>query len=549
MERVADQSSQQSYAFDNWVLQADGLLLRDGKGVHLAPKELHVFRLLLGAAGSLLSKDWLLDQVWPRCNVAEESLTRCIYSLRKTLGAQKSYIKTVYGKGYSFAGQVSEHSPIVQRRSSLLVLPIAMADAGYAQDLHEQLINCLVGAFGETLSVMPAGLTSLDATVDSLTWIERLSPDYYLSVRCGMRDEEPYMWVELVRAGDHALLQAERVPIADGQAQTDKVISLVAQRLPGLRSPSASCAAYPLTQAYMNGILGLQTYTVESLQDALVQFLGCLRVDASYAPLWCGLADTYLALGALGVCDRETAITQARNAVARALTLEPGSHAATLRLALLSSLCGQFDTAEALFRPVMMVGACGDCDYLYAWHLWCRGDSQRALESLERCLANDPSCVSAWVLSVRIALKDSVDAARLVLKRAQRTLRAEHPVLAALHALVLHQSGQADAARAVINSAGLSAACAGEPGLVVRHVDARARDVRPAMPYEGWSYLAPVAIDAGPEPLGTHNIKVARVARLAWPVVKARTVPWHTANSVELRTYGYLRQCKQGLQR
>jgi soluble lytic murein transglycosylase-like protein len=39
--------------------------------------------------------------------VAEESLTRCIYSLRKYLGADKGFIKTIYGRGYRFTCPVT----------------------------------------------------------------------------------------------------------------------------------------------------------------------------------------------------------------------------------------------------------------------------------------------------------------------------------------------------------------------------------------------------------------------------------------------------------
>ncbi len=43
---------------------------------------------------SLMTKDHLLELAWPQGEVAEESLTRCIYSLRKHLGADKGFIKT-----------------------------------------------------------------------------------------------------------------------------------------------------------------------------------------------------------------------------------------------------------------------------------------------------------------------------------------------------------------------------------------------------------------------------------------------------------------------
>src|SRR5471032_2179491 len=96
---VSDTSSMRSYAFGQWILQDEVLQDAAGRAVHLPPKELAVLSLLLDANGALISKDVLLDNVWPDCDVAEESLTRCIYSLRKLLGDNKDYIVTVYGKG------------------------------------------------------------------------------------------------------------------------------------------------------------------------------------------------------------------------------------------------------------------------------------------------------------------------------------------------------------------------------------------------------------------------------------------------------------------
>lgn len=61
-----------------------------------------MLRLLLVSGGVLMTKDRLLEQAWPQGEVAEESLTRCIYSLRKYLGADKGFIKTIYGRGYRF---------------------------------------------------------------------------------------------------------------------------------------------------------------------------------------------------------------------------------------------------------------------------------------------------------------------------------------------------------------------------------------------------------------------------------------------------------------
>lgn len=88
--------------FARWKLHDHGRLTGEGSDVQLPPKEWQVLRLLLVSGGALMTKDRLLELGWPQGEVAEESLTRCIYSLRKYLGADKGFIKTIYGRGYRF---------------------------------------------------------------------------------------------------------------------------------------------------------------------------------------------------------------------------------------------------------------------------------------------------------------------------------------------------------------------------------------------------------------------------------------------------------------
>lgn len=104
------------YEFGPFGLHSDGTLLVNGTYLHLPPKELKVLRALLGGHGRLIDQDTLIEQVWPGGDIAGESLTRCIYSLRKTLGEYKHFIVTVYGKGYRF------QAPVRQRPASRGVL-------------------------------------------------------------------------------------------------------------------------------------------------------------------------------------------------------------------------------------------------------------------------------------------------------------------------------------------------------------------------------------------------------------------------------------------
>lgn len=80
-------------------MHVDGRLTGEGVDIQLPPKEWQVLRLLLASGGVLMTKDRLLEQAWSRGEVAEESLTRCIYELRKHLREDKGFIKTIYGRG------------------------------------------------------------------------------------------------------------------------------------------------------------------------------------------------------------------------------------------------------------------------------------------------------------------------------------------------------------------------------------------------------------------------------------------------------------------
>ncbi|AZC51684.1 hypothetical protein C4K35_4105 [Pseudomonas chlororaphis subsp. piscium] len=545
MQLVADQSLGRSFFFGKWILQSDGLLLHDGNGLHLPPKELHVLRLLLGAAGSLISKEWLLDRVWPRCDVAEESLTRCIYALRKLLGRQNDYIKTVYGKGYRFVGKVVERAALSSEPvsvPSLLVLPFQGDD--YSMELHCEVIRQLASAFGESLCVMPAGLTQ--AADDCLSMIERMAPDYYLSVRC---TEHWALSVELVRGCDHALLHSESLDATnDRDLVLHGLISLVAQRLPGLSPVALPCSSYPSALSYLNGLLGLKAYTVQGVGEALIEFLHCLQLDPSYSPPWCGLADTYLAMANLGMLARDKALAQAQKALAQALTLEPGNVPATVRLALLTSLQGASDAAEALFRPALLAGDRAGARYHYAWHQWCSGRPEQALQSVEISLAEDPKSIAALLLRARIALELDAQKGLAAIQKAICVLGTGHEQVDAMHALILDVCGDSVAALGVIESSGLLGVQAGEVALVACYVLAASDPVEARRHYERWCAVS------GHPPLCPVQLSVVRrlegdlYAAQLWHELACQASPWQRAQLDDPRLRGLANLVSERLQ-
>ena len=83
-------------------------LLRDTYPVHLRPKTFDVLRHLALHAGQLVTKQQLLDAVWPGASVSDDSLVQCVKELRVALhDTAQAVIRTVPRRGYLFSAEVS----------------------------------------------------------------------------------------------------------------------------------------------------------------------------------------------------------------------------------------------------------------------------------------------------------------------------------------------------------------------------------------------------------------------------------------------------------
>src|ERR1700704_6538588 len=91
------------------VREREFSLLKAGKVLAVEPKAFHVLLVLLRHPQKLISKEELLNSVWGDTAVAEGSLTRCIWLLRRLLGDdvnQPRYIETVATVGYRLVCKV-----------------------------------------------------------------------------------------------------------------------------------------------------------------------------------------------------------------------------------------------------------------------------------------------------------------------------------------------------------------------------------------------------------------------------------------------------------
>lgn len=110
--RPIESSRHEGYAFGPFVVDSvRRRLWRDGRLVPITAKPLHVLVVLLEHRDRVVSKDELLNRVWPDTTVQENNLARQISALRRALGQrpdQHDYVVTIPGQGYRFVARVHE---------------------------------------------------------------------------------------------------------------------------------------------------------------------------------------------------------------------------------------------------------------------------------------------------------------------------------------------------------------------------------------------------------------------------------------------------------
>src|SRR5262245_6838080 len=86
-------------------------LSRRGAPVHIPPKVFRLLELLLAQRPAAVSKESLMEALWPGVFVAEGNLARLVAELRDTIGDDANaprFVRTVPRFGYAFHGEVVE---------------------------------------------------------------------------------------------------------------------------------------------------------------------------------------------------------------------------------------------------------------------------------------------------------------------------------------------------------------------------------------------------------------------------------------------------------
>jgi eukaryotic-like serine/threonine-protein kinase len=372
------------WSFGGFELDEERFELRRGEEVvELRRKVFDVLRYLVTQNGRLVSKDELLQSVWPRETIHEGVVAQNIAILRRALGDSRDdakLIQTVHGRGYRFTADVS--TTRVERGRSVppAALPVATEGDDFVgrehvmHELHKLLRTALAGKGAFAVISGEAGIGKT-RTASELAALATALGARVLEGRCHEADGAPafWPWVQLLRAAarEHDAVRGEpgeRRFVVARDSEVDQLIDalrsgeLAAPRGGDGAEPRVALAASPESRFRLFDAITQQLARLARAQPLVLIFDDLHWADEATLHLLRFVARELRTLP-LFVLGTSRDIGEMQYAAAGPVRTEPNGTAPALRggascSALLCSLLGAADVHRIYLEGLSHAATC-----------------------------------------------------------------------------------------------------------------------------------------------------------------------------------------------
>jgi len=415
-EELDGKSLRRGFRLGPWdVLPDEGALRGPGAELHLEPKQMDLLMLLVRRHGDVVTKEEILDEVWPGSYVAEVALKRNISVQRRALGddaQQPRFIKTIHRRGYQLltaplplalttppTEPAADPPPMPDRislapgsRRSIAVLPFADMSRDKDQDyfcegMAEEIINALCKIEGLSVVSRTSAFQFKASSADTREIGRKLGVGTLLEGSVRKAGGRLRITVQLVDVDDGYHLWSERYDrqIQDVFAVQDEIAAHVAQALRLHLDPReqallrrGSTHDIEAYDYYLRGRKFYFQYGRREIDYARRLFSRAIECDPHYALAHAGLADCWSFIFLYS--QRTDAVrAEAEAASRRAVELDSDSAQVQASRGIALSLSRRDVEAEWAFEKAIRIDPnLFEGHYFYARHCFVCGDLDRA---------------------------------------------------------------------------------------------------------------------------------------------------------------------------
>jgi TolB-like protein/DNA-binding winged helix-turn-helix (wHTH) protein/Tfp pilus assembly protein PilF len=402
------------YRFGAFTLDIDrASLFEQGKALPLRPQSFDVLLYLVERHGCLVEKQQLIEAIWGRTAVTDDSLTHCLIDIRKVLGdAERTLIRTVPRRGYIFDVSVE---PLVQSRGNgakagrlsrsiqLAALAIVVIGAAYlslrvadrpvagpqrfdlgpvaensiavlpfvdmsktqeyayfGDGLAEEILNSLARNSGLRVTARTSSFNYKNSDKDVSVIAQELRVANVLEGSVRVAGDRAVVTAQLVSGGDGMHIWSETFDRRlDNTVKAQREIAQAVARLLsttilGGGEPDAgvpdNAEAY---DAYLQARFLFHRRGPRDLDNARALFHRATDLEPDFARAWAGLAGTYYVEYSDTPSGDERLLQQLKEAAERAVAINQNLAEGWLRLSGYYSLTGDAEAAQRQFSRAL----------------------------------------------------------------------------------------------------------------------------------------------------------------------------------------------------
>lgn len=335
---------------------------------------------------------------------------RLISRYSRSWAVAATVIFVLVGLGYFALRNIKSRHPVVADRSVLAVLPFANLTGDPSQDFvadgfTEEMITQLSRVQPERLAVIARtsamAFKGLRTSVGEIG--QRLGADYVLEGSVRRWEDRVRVTAQLIRTRDQTHVWAENYESdrRDILGLQSEITQAIAQQInlrlrpaPSSTTRSVEPAAHEL---YLQGRHYLAQRTRDDLQLSVALFKQAIAKDATYAAAYAGLADAYNLIAFYGFDPDLDAVSQAKIAAQKAITLDDSLAAGHAALAY-TEFMWQEDWSNAgkeFHRAIELDDNYVAAHQWYALYLAATGHMEEALSQVRYAQRLDPLSAAA----------------------------------------------------------------------------------------------------------------------------------------------------------
>jgi len=405
------------YVFGPFRLEPEECRLqRDGLLVPLTPKAFAMLLVLVRNSGSLVEKEFLMQELWPDAFVEEANLTFTISVIRKALGESArtaSYIETVPKRGYRFTAPVREGRAERQVKS-VAVLPFVNLSPGegsqyFADGMQDALIAELAQVGSLRVISRTSSMQRRSAAHPLPALARALQLDVVVEGSALVEHDRARINVRLIDAPNdqHLWAQSYERHLRDVPSWQSEVARSIAQQIDVTVTPREDARLRQIHSvdpeahaAYLRGLYYWhQSFTETAFRTAIAHFRHATGLEPDYARAWSGMANCFGAMAVQSMVPPREGTTEAKYAAEKALALDPLLAEAHVSMAAID-LFFEWNWASAergLKSALDLSPSYSLAHSLFTHYAAARGWGEHAIASARRALDLDPISPAANV--------------------------------------------------------------------------------------------------------------------------------------------------------